>query len=114
MIDMAVDKQRELSEIEVELQDLYAQISDIMTVNKESKVTTKSGVAEMVAKRSNSSTIIDPKKFRAEVSEEDFFATITVPVTGARKIIPERTLERISTKKEGKPKDPVLVVKSRT
>ena len=91
-----------------------ADIQEIMQTNKQDKVVSEHAVAEMVVPRSNSVTTIDPKAFREAVTDDDeFYSSISVGVTAAKKVLPEKTLDKISTKKAGAKKDPVCKIRNR-
>lgn len=60
-------------------------------------------VGELFRSPGRKSNIIDPKKFRQLVKDDkDFFSAISVSVTEAKKILPERTLDSITTEIPGK------------
>jgi len=68
-------------------------------------------VAEVVVPSGRSSTTIDPRKFYLAVDEGDFFDAVTVSVTKAREILPERALAKISKTEAGKPGEPTVKLK---
>lgn len=59
--------------------------------------------AEIVTPPGRATNVVDPKGFRKLVKDDKtFFSAITVSVTEAKKILPERTLKTITTTIPGK------------
>ena len=115
LIDLAARKHRAAELASLAAADALAQIQEIMKVNGQSKVMTDRFVAEMIVPRSNSQTIIDPVLFRNAVqNDEEFYGAIKVGITDAKKVLPEKTIEKISEKIPAKKKDPVAKVRERT
>lgn len=106
--DMALIKAKAL------MDEKLKELESMMTANHLKKHMTAKGVAEYVAQRSNSSTYIDPKKFKELVTEEEFFSSVTVGVTAAKKVLAEKSLNKCSTVTPGVKKPDVLKVRPRT
>lgn len=67
--------------------------------------------AEITRSAGKSSNYIDPVKFRAKVKDDkEFYSAISVSVTAARKVLPERALAAITTTTPGKPGPEVVKV----
>lgn len=60
-------------------------------------------VATIERAAGRTSNVVDPKKFRSLVKDDnEFFGAITVSMTEAKKLLPEKTLGRITTSTPGK------------
>lgn len=111
LIEEALEHKAQIDTANAELKEVSDLIQDIMKTNGSMEATSETGIAKMVTPRSNSKTVIDPEQFRDEVKDdEDFYGAISVGVTAARKILPQRTIDRISETTTGKPKEPVVKI----
>lgn len=86
----------------------------LLTAMQEMKLTeTKEGTLVAYVERSTgrSSNTVDPEKFRKAVKDDaEFYGAITVSMTEAKKVLPEKALMRITTTVAGKPGAPQVKV----
>lgn len=67
--------------------------------------------AEITRSAGRASNVIDPVGFRKLVKDDkEFFSAISVSVTAAKKVLPEKALAKITTTTPGKIGDPVIRV----
>lgn len=78
------------------LDEAHATLSKLMSEAGTTAYTNGKHVAEFVDTMSRASTTIDPKRFKANVADADFWKCISVSVTEARKVMTERELGQIS------------------
>lgn len=115
LVDEVAKYQKAAETAAIKAAAALAQVQEIMKVNGQDKVVTGKNVAEMIVPRSNATTVIDPQQFRAAVTDDaEFYASVKVGVADAKKVLPQKTIDKISTKTPGKKKDPVAKVRGRT
>lgn len=98
--DLVADRQR----IERELESY-------MREHGIDKVMAREYVAGTFATTGRSSTRIDPRLFRKECDEKDFYECIDVVAARAKKVLSGKALERITTTTPGKAGDPEFSVR---
>lgn len=110
LIELVVQRKREASEAALGLQDAEARLLAAMQDMK--LVETKEGpyIATVERPAGRSTNTVDPKAFYDLVSEDDFFAAVSVSMTEAKKVLPTKTLEKITTTVPGKAGDPRVKV----
>ena len=111
LINLVAQRQDEMTEIAVLLDDAKDRL---LTAMQEAKLTeTKEGTYIATVERSTgrSSNTVDPEKFRKAVKDDaEFYGAITVSMTEAKKVLPEKALMRITTTVAGKPGAPQIKV----
>lgn len=93
-----------------EIKDRMPKLEEAMKEAGVANFSCNKGDAIMQTPAGKSTTTIDPLGFYNEVDETDFFNSVKVPVTAAKKILSEKELEAISTTTPPAKKDPVLKV----
>ena len=98
-----VDDLKSISEVEEQIDALTEQLNvlhaRVETSMRDARLSTVEGstkIAEMRESFSRQSITIDPRKYRNKVTQADFWASIEVSVTAARKIMAEKELLGIS------------------
>lgn len=95
----------EIDEASAKLSQAHAKLSELMTASATTSYTNGKYVAEFVDTMSRASTTIDPKRFKANVADADFWKCISVSVTEARKVMTDKEISQIakveSAKKTG-------------
>lgn len=86
----------EIDDASARLSEAHAKLTDLMTEARTTSYTNGKYVAEFVDTMSRASTVIDPKRFKANVADADFWKCITVSVTEARKVMTEKEIGQIS------------------
>jgi hypothetical protein len=92
-------------------QEQYDKLSKMMMDAKVINVEVDGNVADIISEMGNAQNTIDPVKFyKAVQDEKDFFGCISVSVTKARSVLPERLLEKITVHTPGVSKGKRLVI----
>lgn len=111
LINLVAQRQEELAEVAVLLDDAKDRL---LTAMQEMNLTeTKEGTYIATVERSSgrASNTVDPEKFRKAVKDDaEFFGAITVSMTEAKKVLPEKALMRITTTVAGTPGAPTIKV----
>ena len=94
-----------------DMDETIEQLAPLMKANNVEYHRGPKGVAEFKSPRSNSRTIIDPRRFHELVSEDEFFGAIDVKVTKAKELVAGNTLNKISQKTKPEKKPPVATVR---
>lgn len=110
LIELVVQRKREVSEAALGLQDAEARLLAAMQDMK--LVETKEGpyIATVERPAGRTTNVVDPRKFYAAVDEDEFFSAVSVSLTEARKVVPAKTLDKMTTKIPGKAGDPRVKV----
>jgi len=99
MKSLAITQKAEMEEL------LY-----LMQTHHKVEVANAYGEAKVVIPAGRKSTWIDPKKFFKKVPEGDFFASITVGMEKAKKVLSEKEIASISTVTPAVPGEPALKI----
>lgn len=110
LVNRICELQALMAEAENSLNALVPQLDEALKANKLDDYTTELGHAFYKAQKGRVTNIVDARKFRDLVSEDDFFAAVKVGVTEARKALAQRELDKITTVIPPESKPPVLVV----
>lgn len=110
LIGLVVQRKAELAEATLSLADAESQLLTAMQDMK--LVETKEGryIATVERPAGRTTNVVDPRKFYAAVDEDEFFASVSVSLTEARKVVPAKTLDKMTTKIPGKAGDPRVKV----
>lgn len=110
LIELVVQHKREVAAATLALQDAEARLLAAMQDMK--LVETKEGsyIATVERPAGRTSNTVDPKAFYELVSPDEFFSAVSVSVTEAKKVLPSKTLEKITTKVAGKSGEPRVKV----
>lgn len=60
-------------------------------------------LGELVTPSGRSTNTVDARAFRKLVDDDDFYASIAVSVSAAKKVLPQKALDKITTTTPGKP-----------
>lgn len=110
LIGLVVQRKAELAEATLSLADAEARLLAAMQDMK--LVETKEGryIATVERPSGRTTNVVDPRKFYAAVDEDEFFSAVSVSLTEARKVVPAKTLDKMTTKIPGKVGDPRVKV----
>lgn len=110
LIELVMQRKREVANSTLDLQDAEARLLAAMQEMK--LVETKEGsyIATVERPAGRTSNTVDPKAFFNLVSREEFFSAISVSMTEAKRVLPSKTLEKITTKVAGKAGEPRVKV----
>lgn len=111
LINLVAQRQDELTHAATLLADAERSLLSSMQSMHLSEVTEGPFVATVERAAGRTTNTIDPVKFREKVSDDkEFFGAISVSMTAAKKVLPEKTLARITTSVPGTPGDPKVKV----
>lgn len=100
------------AKLDQEISEAEAKLAAGMEANKLDRLEVDIAVADYKPPRSNAKNIVDPKGFRNAVrNDDDFFASISVSITNAKKVLSGKELAAITTTIPAQVKPPVLKVK---
>lgn len=111
LADKIEQAQEQIEELQNTIKEDLSKLEALMKDNGVQVHAGKIGLAEFVVPASRSTRVIDPLKYYENVDEADFFSSITVRVTDAKKFLSDKELDSISHIKKPKPKEPVLKVR---
>lgn len=92
----------EIDQLMEKLQGAHAKIEKLMSQGKINDHSDGNYNASIVEVFSRQKTVIDPKRFKAQVGEKEFWACVEVPVGKAEEILGKKELARISDVTPGK------------
>lgn len=97
------EKQIETARLAVQLKAETAELYGALKAAGVTHYETPEALADLLTPVGRAINIIDPAGFRKLVkNDKDFYSAITVSVTAAKKIVPEKQLAPITTTKEAK------------
>ena len=94
--------QATIASLTANIKPLFESLEEDMIAAKMLTLDCDLATASITQSSGKSSVTIDPKKFYDKVSEEDFFASITVGMAKAKVVMGQKEIDRISTTVPGK------------
>lgn len=112
---------KSISNAQTEANRLGAQVKaetlELYTLMKSadlSRHTTADATADVYRSAGRGTNVVDPQGFRRLVkNDKEFFSAVTVSVTEARKVLPQKQLDTITTMLPGKPGEETVKVVAR-
>lgn len=109
--EVLVAMERKLQKMRQQFESAAAETMAAMENAGQTEVQTSGGsTVKVEIPHGRSVTIVSPQKFKALVTEEDFFSCIKVQVTEAKKVLGEKQLAKISKVTPGVDGDPRLKI----
>lgn len=103
LLQSIADAEDTIGALTKDINDYKVELYGAMKAAKQKEHRVGNVLAQVVTPVGNSSTFIDPQKYRKAVEDDkDFYSTISVSVTGARQVLSERALRKISVITPGK------------
>lgn len=110
MVDSLGKDIRQKEELEKRIAEGMLALENVFKANNLQEWEASDAKAVIVRPMGRSSSFIPPEEFAERVSEQEFFEIAVIPVTAARKVLPERILNSILRTTPGKPKPPELKI----
>lgn len=89
-------------------------VTPVVKATDDDRLNSTLATAMMVTPRSNAKHVIDPKGFHKLCdSDNEFYASVTVSSTAAKKVVAEKALKKVTTTTPGATKDPVIKITAR-
>lgn len=100
-----------LAHLQAVRKEQYDKLQEMMVTTNRINVEVGDLVGDIINENGNVQNIIDPCKFYKEVGGgDDFFGCVNVVALRARKVLPERILEKITIRTEGASKGKKLII----
>lgn len=111
LVDQVVARQQELTHAALHLADAEARLLRLMQAMKIAETKQGNYIATVERPQGRATRTVDPKAFHELVdSDKDFYNAVSVSITEAKKLLPEKTLGKIITTTPGKPGEPRVKV----
>lgn len=113
LLKSIAEKNVEAARVSLERQAMEKELFDLMQMYKVAELEVPEAKAKITTPVGRAVNTVDPRGFFELVTEEDFFNSVTIGITAARKVLSEKELKPITDTVAGKKGDPVLNIEFR-